>query len=693
MKLPLPKRIQLWCQHHWQRFQQQLAHYNRLIETYRSAWEQTPDHAMAHVHWGVQLATLGELPHALEKFAKAAQLSPNRSEPWTNWGVALAKNGELPAAIEKFRKALELAPQLPVNHVLLGAALLEQNEPEPAEWHYQKAVELNPELAETFVNWGIALARASLYEESAQRFRHAIALQPRQAQVYFLWGAVLAEMQRYEQAIDKFQATLRLNPRHADALYFWSVSLGRLGQYQEAVDKARQATSLAPNRAELYLNLGDALAHLAQFDVAMANYRQALALNPEAPEAYLSLGLALCRLGKHTEGWLMFQKAKLLDPKHPNLHKCWGASLVEMARFEEALPHLRQAADENAQKHLQDSAVLLNLALVLLHLGEREEGLALLHQVESLDASNPDVHFMLGSFYLNTAQLALATQHFEQALQNDTPRYEAVLNKALLQASQGQYEEAIRRVRPLYREKPLKPSVLVIYSLLLAWQGDGWEAQNKLELEAVAHPKMLKLHLALLEVYLENNAYKEALALYHQLPWATLSHFPVQEQWLAVWLGARFMLGQLGAIGAAGAYSETASLLHSPAQPTHLEQEQAASLLEQSLRLKPEVGVAWLLWMRTRLNLLTLLSQKEVSFQVGEAFMEELLLLVKACFSSKSQTEQLLPLMWAWHQQGAALQGLTATLEEQLEFTLGVHVAGQPTHAGIAPCLQWACSF
>jgi tetratricopeptide (TPR) repeat protein len=50
---------------------------------------------------------------AIQHYTEALRIRPNHADAHLNWGVALARQGELSAAIEHFRSALEIKPGHP----------------------------------------------------------------------------------------------------------------------------------------------------------------------------------------------------------------------------------------------------------------------------------------------------------------------------------------------------------------------------------------------------------------------------------------------------------------------------------------------------------------------------------------------------------------------------------------------------
>src|SRR5687768_7382538 len=99
-----------------QRFFEKITQYNQLVSDYKRAVAAAPDHALAHVNWGIDLAQSGRMEDALQKFEQAAALAPQRWEVFTNWGVALARVNRLEEATEKFEQAISLSPKVPSNY-------------------------------------------------------------------------------------------------------------------------------------------------------------------------------------------------------------------------------------------------------------------------------------------------------------------------------------------------------------------------------------------------------------------------------------------------------------------------------------------------------------------------------------------------------------------------------------------------
>ncbi|MGE0200038.1 MAG: tetratricopeptide repeat protein [Candidatus Melainabacteria bacterium] len=522
----------------WQWFRrigESVGKYNRIVTEYKRAVDHAPDHVMAYVNWGVDLAEAGQLEAALEKFEAATQMTPNRWEPWTNWGVALARLNRLDEAQQKFEHALAIDPESANNYVLWGAALIQQGRLEEAIEKYEACLKLNPQNPEPYVNWGIALSRVGHYDQAIQHFKKALSINPFQPQVYFLWGVLLAERERFAEAIDQFKKTLRFIPKHVDALYFWSVSLNRMGNYAEALDKSKRAIRLVEQlgdpklvNPEMYLNQGDILANLGRLELATANFRHALNLNPRLAAACLSWGVANGRRGLFAEAYRQLDQALEIQADLPGVARWYGQFLVEEGRFEDALPWLERALQEKPE----DADALLNKAMVLIKVGQVSEALMLMNQLNERDRWHPQVQYLLGTYYMGLQMFDRAQQHLKRAVDDQPEFLDAVINLALVEATLGNTQDAVRLGRSVLRKNPESPAVNFMYGTILERHGDWKDALNKYEKAIRLDGDFMEPRLGQAEIYLLRGQWETAKRALANM----LTHD-------ADYLAARFLMG------------------------------------------------------------------------------------------------------------------------------------------------------
>lgn len=479
-------------------FLDKVSQYNRLVDDYKRAKDVSPDHGLAYVSWGLELAQEGRLEDALEKFRQAADITPNRPEPFLNWGVALAKMNRLDEALLKFQAAIERDPKMASAYTLWGAVLMDFGKHDEAKIQYEKAISLAPQSGDPYANWGISLARQGLYHEAIQKFKQSLAIQSYQPQVYFMWGAVLAELQDYDSAIEKFKLTLRFLPKHAEAYYFWGVVLNQLGRYEEALEKSKKALQLELEKPEAYLSQGDIFANLNRLDFAISNYRHATMLKPDFADAYLGWGVALCRQQQYEEGYAKLAKCQELQPGNVDVHRHWGEALLEQERYAEAIEHLR-AAMALDEEHVE---TLLNLAMALMKTCQTDEAIALLFEVEKRERWNPQAQYLLGTHFLNMGDLEASATHLEKALEEKPDFEDAAVNLALVLCERGDTLEAVRRMRPIIRRLPDSARINFYYGTILYRHGDHKDAIAKYQKAILLQPQYVEARIGLAEVYL-----------------------------------------------------------------------------------------------------------------------------------------------------------------------------------------------
>jgi len=122
------------------------------------------------------------------------------------------------------------------------------------------------------------------------------------------------------------------------------------------------ATELLNNeRPESYVNLGNLQRNLGRYGQAENFYLTAIKLSPVFVPGYINL-VDLYRLQQRdSESIGVLQKALLINPEQAALHESLGLTLVRLNRIDEAIPHLKSAAQNNPD----NSRYVLTYALAL----------------------------------------------------------------------------------------------------------------------------------------------------------------------------------------------------------------------------------------------------------------------------------------------------------------------------------------
>ncbi len=174
----------------------------------------------------------------------------------------------------------------------------------------------------------------------------------------------------------------------------------------KAVDYFTQAIVHDPNYAQAYVGLSDCYNLLREYSAmspeeayprALAAARKAVELDDSSAEAHTSLAFATFygsfdAAGAERE----FRRALALNPNDASAHHWYATFLFAEGHYPEALNQIELAQ----QLDPASNAILADKGLILLHAGRREQGVALLKQLESTEPT-----FLSTYRYLQTAAL------------------------------------------------------------------------------------------------------------------------------------------------------------------------------------------------------------------------------------------------------------------------------------------------
>jgi DNA-binding winged helix-turn-helix (wHTH) protein/Tfp pilus assembly protein PilF len=186
--------------------------------------------------------------------------------------------------------------------------------------------------------------------------------------------------------------------------FYWSKRTPE--DLSKAVDYFTQAIVHDSNYAPAYVGLADCYNLLREYSVmpgseayprALAAARKAVELDDDSSEAHASLAfVSFYGMWDATTAQREFRRAIDLDPKNAAAHHWYATYLMTLRQFPEALEEIEraQALDPTSKSILADRGKILCEA------GRRDEGLALLKQMETAEPDFTSPHRYLGSVYL-----------------------------------------------------------------------------------------------------------------------------------------------------------------------------------------------------------------------------------------------------------------------------------------------------
>jgi predicted CXXCH cytochrome family protein len=164
---------------------------------------------------------------------------------------------------------------------------------------------------------------------------------------------------------------------------------------------------------EAHINLGVLYTDQKQFDLAEQEYKHAIRLAPEFVPAYINLGNLYNRLGRNSEAENMFREAIKIAPDTGEIYYSLGLLLAEQQRYSEALAELATA------KTLLPGRLRIayNYALALQQVGQYAGAEAVLKQIVSASAQDPDMVYALITLYAQQQQWELALPYAKRLVE------------------------------------------------------------------------------------------------------------------------------------------------------------------------------------------------------------------------------------------------------------------------------------
>jgi protein O-mannosyl-transferase len=195
-------------------------------------------------------------------------------------GLHLLELGQVPEAIRHDELAVEIAPDSALAHYDLGVALSQAGRIDEAIVHYQEAVNIEPGDVQAHANLGNVLQQRGRLTEAIGEYEQALRISPDDAMVHSDLGNALLQTGQMEKAIGEYKQALRLNPDYAEAHNNLAVALQQTGRWTEAIVEYQQAVRIQPDDVEAHYNLGNALRHEGRVREAIEQFEEALRLRP-----------------------------------------------------------------------------------------------------------------------------------------------------------------------------------------------------------------------------------------------------------------------------------------------------------------------------------------------------------------------------------------------------------------------------
>ena len=317
-------------------------------------------------------------------------------------GEALLRQGRAEEALTAARRAADIQPGSAALQLQLARALVALERLDEAVAAYGQA-DAPLDLALLHLRRGEAAAAEPLLRKALERL-------PQDAGVHTALGEACQRQERFEEAETHYRRALDLDAGHFVA----QVRLGDLlrdsGRVEEAEAAARRALALDDEAVASHFALGMALRARGRMEPAIRAFRRALELDPAAAQSMQQLALALREEDRLEEAEAQLRAAVRLRPDSAGLLADHGMVLADLMRYDEALT----CFDRALQLAPQSVIAINRKALIVDHLGDRVQGLALLKEAARLDPKDDHAQYNIGLHHLKYGEYAAGWEGYER---------------------------------------------------------------------------------------------------------------------------------------------------------------------------------------------------------------------------------------------------------------------------------------
>jgi tetratricopeptide (TPR) repeat protein len=358
------------------------------------------------------------------------------------------------------------------------------------------------------------------------------------------------------------------------ALEIWSLAL-YLGLAYNTLSITAEQTAAS------YFQRGLEAIRRGAFSEAEAQIKAGLQLEPSSPAGYDLLGIAYDGLGRHLEAERAFREALKLDPRFVPAHNDLGRSLYQRGMVQAAEQEFKQTLLINSQnftasynlgllardaKRYAESAqylekarqaspadvpTLFALCGAYLGAGQKDQAASAASQLVATNPGNPQIHFSLGTLFLEWKQYAEAAEHlgrarlaepknfellhnlgqaynhlkkyseaedaFLQALSVRSDSVETMYQLAVVYSGSKHPDQAIQILVRARQLAPKRPDVLLLLGRECIEEGFADDAIEVLEECVSLDPQKVEPHLLLGEAYTAKKRFPNAIREYESV--------------------------------------------------------------------------------------------------------------------------------------------------------------------------------
>lgn len=435
---------------------------------------------------------LGQPQKSVFYFERAVKDNPNNADLRLKLARAYESIGNTEGAASQYNAAIQSSNEK--EEILLSL-----------EKVWQQKLMQNPNDAEAHANLGVVYQKQGKYDWAMSEYKKAEAINPSNVTTRLNLGTLYQYQKNYDGAIAAYNSILQLYPNHAQAHIYKAQCLKELGRTQDAISEYKLAMSYDPQntsaRAEMFdllkstMPTEQILAYLYQnvqnqpmnadtyydfayelhkankLDDAIVYYNETIKLNPANVDSYINLSQVYRQKNNYEEALNTINKAKTMYPQNSDVKKQYDSILAEMSanvygkastlfeqgRYNEAIAQYNKIKPATAES-------VLGIAAAYQSLENYKLAIEYYKKAFSLDSTNADIPYYLGSVYLNLDDYTNAKTYLTKAITMDKTNEKAkqLLTYVNEQENNNQLEQALN----FYDEKNYFEAMKILNSIL-----------------------------------------------------------------------------------------------------------------------------------------------------------------------------------------------------------------------------------
>ena len=344
-------------------------------------------------------------------------------------------------------------------------------------------------------------------DEAEKALQAAEKIAPKAPLVLYARGRFELQRGRSEKASNAFLEILRAAPDHLPSMLGYAMASYNLGNYEQSINYAGKVLNVSPANVAAARVLAGSQVRVGDHKGALKTINGTLPRHPEDPALLALAGDVHLKLGNYAQAMSFLDRAEALQPNNAFIKARRAAGHLATGDRDEALADLEAAA------HLSDRPGQADLAIVSLHLKEKnyDRALAAIAAMEKKLPNNPVTHNLRAAALLGKKDRAGARKALEQALAIDPKFFPASLNLARLDLQDKQPERARKRFEAILADDPKNAKAMLALASMHTSQNQEQAAIHWFEKAARADPAMLDAHTRLVEHYLARKDTRQAL--------------------------------------------------------------------------------------------------------------------------------------------------------------------------------------